>query len=194
MAVKRITLLIPGSTAKALEAHITKAREAEKAWIAAEIENGRDRKSARREAIELRPSRWPTQDVLVVRAVERRLDREDLAGPWEPLTPKEAGGMRLAGRWPGPDEGNLVAERQFGLPEALVERLRTASWRVSADWLKLLEEEDLIGRPLDGHERERRDELAAHLMSPPRIVRQALAAPFALVWRPLARSTPAVRK
>ncbi|MGK4586111.1 hypothetical protein [Kitasatospora sp. HPMI-4] len=192
MEKKRITVWVTKPIKKGLENHISKARAAEKTWIEKEVEQGRDRREARMEAARLRPERWPTQDVLVTDAVRRRLEREDLAGPagggeWEPLTKAEQARLRLAGRWPGPDTTGLVAECQFGLPVDLVERLRTASWRVSQDWLRLLEEEDLIGRPLDGYERERRDELAANLMSPPHIVRQALAAPFALFWRPLAK-------
>ncbi|MFC5888758.1 hypothetical protein [Kitasatospora aburaviensis] len=190
MEVKRITVWVTGPVARGLENHIAKARAAEKAWIAAEVMKGRDKRDVRKEALGLRPERWPVQDVLVTRAVERRLGREDLAGPWKPLTPPEETRMRLAGRWPGPDVTGLVAERQFGLPADLLKRLRTASWRVSEEWLRLLEEEDLIGRPLDGRERERRDELAAHLMPPPRIVREALAAPFALMWKPLAKANP----
>jgi hypothetical protein len=90
--------------------------------------------------------------------------------------------MRLSGRWPGPKTGGLVAERQFGLPEELVLQLRTASWRISEPWLEKLEEEGLVGVALSAEQRARRDEFAAQLLTPPQIIRSALARPFALHW------------
>lgn len=194
MAVKRITVWVTKPIKIGLENHITKARAAEQAWIAEEVKKGRDRREVRAEAMGLRPKRWPVQDVLVTNAVRRRLEREDLAGPWEPLTRAEAGRLRLAGRWPGPDMTGLVAERQFGLPAELVTQLRTASWRVSEEWLRLLEEEDLVGRPLEDWERERRDELAAHLLSPARDRPPGALGPVRAALAPPGQGRPDLRR
>jgi hypothetical protein len=90
--------------------------------------------------------------------------------------------MRLAGRWPGPKVGGLVTERQFGFPAEVVLKVRTASWRISEPWLAQLEEEGLVGVKLDAQDRARRDELAANLVTPAQIIRDALAQPFALHW------------
>jgi hypothetical protein len=180
MDKQRITVWVTGSIKSRLEAASAKTRVEERAWIDEQVSRGMDLRKARMEALRLRPHLWPGPDALAAAAIRRRLEQEDLAGPWEPLTEDEERRLQLSGRWPGPDVGGLVVERQFGLPSALLLELRTAAWRVSEPWLQLLEDEGLVNVQLNAAERERRDELAAQLMPVPRIVREALAAPFVL--------------
>lgn len=182
MEIQRITVWVTGQIKSSLDAHRDKCARAETAFVQGQIDRGVKKRVARAEAALVRAERWPTQDVLVTRAVRTYLERPHLAGPWEPLSPAEAGRMRLAGRWPGPKMGDLVTERQFGLPVEVVLQVRTASWRISEPFLKQLEEEGLLGRLLDAPERARRDDLAGNLLTPGQIIRDALAQPFAMYW------------
>jgi len=180
METQRITVWVTGPIKSTLDAYHDKCAKAQANFIKAEIANGKEKKAARAEAARVRPERWPTQDVLVTAAVCRYLQTPDLAGPWEPLTAVELGQMRLAGRWPGPQIGGLVTERQFGFPAEVVLQVRTASYRISEPWLKQLKEEGLVGVKLDAEDRARRDTLAANLVTPAQIIRRALDQPFAL--------------
>ncbi|MEY9961543.1 hypothetical protein [Streptacidiphilus sp. MAP5-52] len=189
MEIQRITVWVTGPIKSTLDAYHDNCAKAEAEFIRSKISGGAEKRAARAEAARLRPERWPTQDVLATAAVRRYLREPHLAGPWEPLSPRELGRMRLAGRWPGPKLGGLVAERQFGLPADVVLQVRTASWRISKEWLDLLEEEGLVGVKLDAEDRARRDELASNLLTPGQIIRDALGQPFALRWPGLHGST-----
>lgn len=136
------------------------------------------RRQARMEAAEARPVHWPALDVLMERALKERLQLEDLAGPWLPLTAGERTRLSLSGRWPACLSGceNGTAERAFTLDDKVVLQLRTAAWRVSEPVLKELEEKNLIGPQADLSEEARveRDRLAAKLYPSSRIAREAV--------------------
>ena len=95
MTVQRITVWVTEPVRLGLDAHRAKCRRAEREWVAQRVAHGVKPRDARAEAARLRPERWPTQDVLVTAAVRKRLEREDLAGPWAPLTEAELGRMRM---------------------------------------------------------------------------------------------------
>ncbi|MFJ4342610.1 hypothetical protein [Streptomyces sp. NPDC088915] len=112
---------------------------------------------------------------IVANAISRRLEEEDLQGPWDPLTDEEEELMMLSGRWPGHNVGDL-RQRNYELPSSLLKQLRTASWRVSQGPLADLEEEGLTYHSMDmpPEDVERRNELIEKVYAPPRIVREAL--------------------
>ncbi|MFF4647481.1 hypothetical protein [Streptomyces sp. NPDC001389] len=149
----------------------------QKATLEALENQGNTRKQARIIVARMRPVEWPSLETVVARAVEQRLDEQDLAGPWPPLTETEAEELALSGRWPGPSLGISMSQRNYKLPSDLVTRLRTAAWRVSEEPLRELNARGLVGTGLvlTEAEREKRDELAALLYPVPRIVREALA-------------------
>ncbi|MFE7665128.1 hypothetical protein [Streptomyces celluloflavus] len=138
---------------------------------------GKSRKEARIIAARMRPAEWPSLNVVVAGAVERRLDEPDLVGPWSPLTERERKEAALSGRWPGPSLGGALSQRHYAMPSELVERLRTTAWRVSQGPLYELRARGLVGAGLvlRGPERAVRAELTARLYPVPRIVREALA-------------------
>jgi hypothetical protein len=131
---------------------------------------------ARLEARRRRSELWPTLDEYVEQAVRQRLAEEDLAGPWEPLTPEEEEAATLSGRGIGKNYPGFLITRAYDLPPSLVRELRTAAIRVSEGPLEELEAEGLLYNSLDYTEEERvkRDELVEKVFSAPRIVRQAL--------------------
>jgi hypothetical protein len=140
------------------------------------MERGVPRVEAQRRARLRRPRRWPTLDDIVARAVERRLDEDDLRGPWRPLSPEEQLRASLPGRQPGKNYPGFLKYRAYELPAELVLRLRTAAIRVSEEPLTEMEELGLTYNQLDmtPEEREKREELVEKVHSVPRIVRQAL--------------------
>jgi hypothetical protein len=84
---------VTGPIRSALDAHHDKCRKAEQEFITRRVAEQRTpsmkkaqvdrlRRAARVEAARLRPERWLTQDVVIARAVERRLQEADLVGPW----------------------------------------------------------------------------------------------------------------
>ncbi|MCQ8194654.1 hypothetical protein [Streptomyces rugosispiralis] len=136
------------------------------------------RRQARMEAAEMRPTRWPSLDVLLERALEERLQLPDTAGPWLPLSASERTRLSLSGRWPaclsGCERG--TAERAFTLDEDLVLALRTAAWRISEPVLAELEAKNLVGpqRDMSEEARAERERLAAKLYPSSRIAREAI--------------------
>lgn len=134
------------------------------------------RATARLEARRRRPELWPTLDEYVERAVRQRLAEDDLAGPWEPLTPAEEEAATLSGRGIGKNYPGYLITRAYDLPPLLVRALRTAAIRVSEGPLAELEELGLLYNSLDYtmEEQEQRTELVEKVFSAPRIVRQAL--------------------
>jgi hypothetical protein len=174
----KITVWITADQAE----HLSQVSKQQRREQAAEVKKfqarGMDAKEARVAVMRMRADHWPSLSSIVAAAVERRLDDWDLVGPWEPLTEDERDQLALAGRWPGSRDNNpKLRERNYALPSPLVERLRTASWRVSQPHLEALYERHLVGRGLllsQDEEAERR-ELIAKLHSTGRIVRQALA-------------------
>ncbi|MCX4885989.1 hypothetical protein [Streptomyces sp. NBC_00847] len=196
MPRKRITLQLSVQQAGRLRLLIKRHREAETQFFKSLVEEratelaepmdtpqweravARLRRQARMEAAEVRPVRWPALDVLMERALKERLQAEDLAGPWMPLTAGERTRLSLSGRWPAClsrcEHG--TAERAFTLDDKVVLQLRTAAWRVSEPVLKELEEKNLIGPHADLSEEARveRDRLAAKLYPSSRIAREAV--------------------
>ena len=142
------------------------------------IRSGLTSNEARIRIIRMRPEHWPALEVVVASSLRRRLADEDLAGPWDPLTPEELDRLMLSGRWPGASDGITLVQRNYELPADLVLQLRTASWRVSEKALAELYERGLVGsgKKLTEEQRRRRDELARQLYPPARIIRQALTA------------------
>jgi hypothetical protein len=112
----------------------------------------------------------------VERAVRQRLTEEDLAGPWEPLTPAEEQAATLSGRRIGKNYPGHLITRAYDLPLSLIRDLRTAAIRVSEEPLAELEELGLLYNSLDYdmEEQEQRAKLVEKVFSAPRIVRQAL--------------------
>ncbi|MFI9366071.1 hypothetical protein ACIG5E_34225 [Kitasatospora sp. NPDC053057] len=148
---------------------------AEKIAYREELEReGMSRLEARLEVARVQADWWPPVESLVAASVRRRLEEDDLAGPWAPLREEEELEMELSGRWPGPRVGGL-RQRNYALPSDLVAQLRTASWRVSEGPFREL---DRLGIRLavDTPEElwEVREDLVARLYSPARIVREAL--------------------
>lgn len=176
METTGLTVWITASQA----AHFTmldrRRRLEEKATLDRLVAEGIPKMEARMTVARMRPGTWPSIQVRVAVSVRRRLAEPDLAGPWEPLTEAERERMALAGRWPGPQPGGGLAQRNYDMPSELVTALRTASFRVSAGPLDELERLGLVGSGLvlTAPERARRDELAQLIHSPGRIVRQAL--------------------
>ncbi|AWI32732.1 hypothetical protein [Streptomyces tirandamycinicus] len=140
------------------------------------VARGMPRPDAQLEARRLRPERWPTLDTIVARAIEQRLEEDDLAGPWRPLTPAEEEGATLMGRGPGKNYPGFLKYRAYELPSDLVKRLRTASIRVSEGPLDKLDALGLTYNRLDlsPEEKDQREELIEKVYSVPRIARQAL--------------------
>ncbi|MFI9052431.1 hypothetical protein [Streptomyces sp. NPDC053427] len=134
------------------------------------------RAQARLEARRRRPELWPTLDEYVEQAMRKRLAEEDLAGPWEPLTPAEEEVATLSGRGFGKHYPGYLITRAYDLPPSLVRQLRTAAIRVSEKPLTELEELGLLYHSLHYtmEEQQQRDELVGKVISAPRIVRQAL--------------------
>jgi hypothetical protein len=196
MPRKRITLQLSVQQAGRLRLLIKRHREAETQFFKSLVEErtadlaepvdtpqgeravARLRRQARMEAAEVRPVRWPALDVLMERALKERLQLEDLAGPWMPLTAGERTRLSLSGRWPACLSGceHGTAERAFTLDDKVVLQLRTAAWRVSEPVLKELEEKNLIGPQPDQSEEALvyRDRLAAKLYPSSRIAREAV--------------------
>ncbi|KIF04728.1 hypothetical protein PL81_16935 [Streptomyces sp. RSD-27] len=119
---------------------------------------------------------WPTLNLIVQSAIERRLAENDLAGPWASLTQDEEELATLSGRGVGRHYPGSLVSRSYELPYLLVKELRTASIRVSEEPLAKLEELGLTYQSLDytAEEQEQRDELIAAVYSVPRIIRQGL--------------------
>ncbi|WP_431776286.1 hypothetical protein [Streptomyces cucumeris] len=196
MAKKRITLQLSVQQAGRLRLLIKHHREAETMFTRRLVEQraaaltepvesvewrravARLRRQARMEAAEVRPTRWPSLDVLLERALEERLQLPDTAGPWLPLSASERTRLSLSGRWPaclsGCERG--TAERAFTLDEDLVLALRTAAWRISEPVLAELEAKNLVGpqRDMSEEARAERERLAAQLYPSSRIAREAI--------------------
>ncbi|WP_138907323.1 hypothetical protein [Streptomyces chryseus] len=172
-----VTVMVYAYQAGRLDLLKKKQAAEERATLAELKRRGKKQKEARIIVARMRPVEWPSLDTVVAGAVERRLAEADLAGPWRPLSVREAEELALSGRWPGPSLGVSMRQRNYKLPAELVNRLRTAAWRVSEEPMRELRERGLIGsgRVLDDAERELRDQLAARLYPVPRIVREALA-------------------
>jgi hypothetical protein len=178
METEKVTVWITAAQAGRLALLDKRRRLEEAATVRQLVGQGMDRRAARLEVARMRPETWPALAVVVADVVRRRLAEADLAGPWAPLTEAELDGMTLAGRWPGPSGGIRLQQRNYSLPADLVLQLRTASWRVSEQPLRMLQERGLVGAGLrlSGEELRERDELAARLYPPARIVREALEA------------------
>ncbi|MEU9796936.1 hypothetical protein AB0E27_41435 [Streptomyces sparsogenes] len=196
MTKKRITLQLSVQQAGRLRLLIKGHREAETRFVGSLVEEraatlteppdsaaweravARLRRQARIEAAVVRPTLWPSLDVLMERALGERLQLPDTAGPWLPLSRSEQTRLSLSGRWPaclsGCERG--TAERAFTLDGDLVLQLRTAAWRISEPVLKELEEKNLIGpqRDLSEEARAERERLAAQLYPSSRIAREAV--------------------
>lgn len=196
MSKKRITLQLSVQQAGRLRLLIKHHREAETMFTRSLVEQraaaltepvesvewrravARLRRQARMEAAEMRPTRWPSLDVLLERALEERLQLPDTAGPWLPLSASERTRLSLSGRWPaclsGCERG--TAERAFTLDEDLVLALRTAAWRISEPVLAELEAKNLVGpqRDMSEEARAERERLAAKLYPSSRIAREAI--------------------
>ncbi|MFI9332943.1 hypothetical protein ACIGZJ_36085 [Kitasatospora sp. NPDC052868] len=136
---------------------------------------GLTQREARLEMARVRAEWWPPLEEVVAAALDLRLAEPDLAGPWPELTEEEELGMALSGRWPGPALPARLCQRNYLVPTDLVRRLRTASWRVSAEPLALLGDGGLVRvSHLPGNLQAERERLADLVHSPGRIVRQAL--------------------
>ncbi len=124
----------------------------------------------------MRSESWPTLSDIVARAIRQRLEEEDLAGPWAPLTQEEREVASLSGRGFGRNYPGVLVSRTYELPISLVEELRTASIRVSEEPLAKLDELGLTYNSLDYtvEEQEERDQLIELVFSAPRVVRQGL--------------------
>jgi hypothetical protein len=177
MDKKGFTVSISALQADTLRRISRHHRKEEREFVEQLVREGKDVSAARSEGARVRPVRWPSLAVLVERALERRLAEEDLAGPWPELTAEEAGRLAQSGRWPGPDSGAVLVERNYPLPEPLVVAVRTAAWRVSEEPLRQLAEEGLAGDGVvvSGRRLERREELVERIFSPSRITREALS-------------------
>lgn len=140
------------------------------------IRSGLTSNEARIQIIHMRPEHWPALEDIVASSLRRRLADEDLAREWDPLTRDELDRLMLCGRWPGPNNGIRLAQRNYDFPADLVLQLRTAAWRMSERALAELHERRLVGsgKKLTEEQRRVRDELALQLYPPARIVRQAL--------------------
>ncbi|WP_167163160.1 hypothetical protein [Streptomyces sp. MBT27] len=174
-ATEHYTVWIRVQHAARLKALGKKNRIAESLHVEQLVDEGLPSVEARLAARRIRMEVWPPAQVVVARALKRRLDEEDLRGPWRPLTQEEADRMTLSGRWPGHNPGSLI-QRHFTLPADLLTRLRTAAWRVSEEPLSELERLDLwhFSEDMSPEDRELRHEFIAQVYAPPRIVRQAL--------------------
>ncbi|MFD8146096.1 hypothetical protein [Streptomyces sp. NPDC059708] len=170
-----VTVWIHANQAARFDLLKKRQRQEERATIAALKKEGMATRDARITVAEMRAVEWPSLSTIVAAAVDARLSRPDLAGPWRPLSTRERQRLALSGRWPGPDIGRL-RQRHYELPSPLVERLRTTAWRTSEDALEELERRGLVGAglALDKGQRETRNRLAACLYPVPRIVREAL--------------------
>lgn len=173
---EKLTIAIDVRHAARLTAIKKKHRRAAAEYADKLIARGVPRVEAQLRARLRRPRRWPTLDDIVARAVERRLDEEDLRGPWHPLSPEEQVLASLPGRQPGKNYPGFLKYRAYELPAELVLRLRTAAIRVSEEPLAEMEERGLTYNQLDMtlEDREKREELVERVYSVPRIVRQAL--------------------
>jgi len=138
---------------------------------------GYARRQARIIVARMRPTEWPSLEMVVATAIERRLAEPDLAGPWRPLTQAEEEELALSGRWPGPSQGLPMSQRNYKLPSGLVTQLRRAAWRVSEAPMRELYKRGLVGAGLSltDVQKQLRDDLAARLYPVPRVVREALA-------------------
>jgi len=171
-----MTVWVGLTTARLLQKMSEDHRKAEKSHVKGLEEKSMERRAARIEGAALRAERWPTIETVVADCIRARLAEPDLCGPWHALTNTEAARLALSGRWPGPMVPGVLTERNYSLPTTLAVGLRTASWRVSEQALDLLERRGLVGAGpgLSGARLAERNELAAILHSPGRIVRQAL--------------------
>lgn len=178
METEKVTVWITAAQAGRLALLDKRRRLEEAATVRQLVGRGMDRRAARLEVARMRPENWPALGVVVGEAVRRRLAEGDLVGPWAPLTEEELEGMTLAGRWPGPSGGIRLQQRNYAFPVDLLLQLRTASWRVSEQPLRTLQERGLVGvgLQLSADQLRERDELAKRLYPLARIVREALEA------------------
>src|SRR4051812_14692382 len=123
-----VTVMIYARHAARFDHLKRRQRLEEKATLERLEEEGNDRRTARKILAGMRAQEWPPIETYVAAAVDARLGETDLAGPWRPLDADELGELALSGRWPGPAIGGLV-QRNYSLPESLVNRLRMTAWR-----------------------------------------------------------------
>ncbi|MCX5199704.1 hypothetical protein OOK31_38505 [Streptomyces sp. NBC_00249] len=171
-----VTAWIYASHAARFELLKKRYREEERATVTALVREGKKMRQARIIVAGMRAVEWPSLATIVAAAVDVRLSAPDLAGPWRPLSDPERDRLALSGRWPGPATDATLVQRNYALPSPLVERLRTAAWRVSEEPLSELEGLGLVGSGLRLSEDqvETRNRLAARLYPVPRIIREAL--------------------
>ncbi|MBU3865556.1 hypothetical protein KN815_16160, partial [Streptomyces sp. 4503] len=150
-----VTVMIYAYQAGRLDLLKKRQRMEEAATIRALEREGKTRREARIIVARMRPEEWPSLETVVAQAVEQRLAEPDLAGPWRPLTEVEEEELALSGRWPGPNLGVSLSQRNYKLPSELVKRLRTTAWRVSEEPLRELRERGLVGAGLVLGESER---------------------------------------
>ncbi|WP_346241276.1 hypothetical protein [Streptomyces malaysiensis] len=176
MEKEGMTVWITAPQASVLAALDKRRRLEEQETKAELIRAGLSSKEARIRIINMRPETWPPLEDIVASSLRRRLADEDLAREWDPLTPDELDRLKLSGRWPGPNNGIRLVQRNYDFPAALARQLRTAAWRMSERALAELHERGLVGsgKKLTEEQRRVRDELALQLYPPARIVRQAL--------------------
>ncbi len=171
-----MTVWITAAQASALRLLDKRRRLEEQETKAQLIRSGLTPNEARIRIINMRPETWPPLEDIVASSLRRRLGDEDLAREWDPLTPDELDRLKLSGRWPGPNTGVRLSQRNYDFPADLALQLRTTAWRMSERALAELHEQGLVGsgKRLTEEQRRLRDELALQLYPPARIVRQAL--------------------
>ncbi|MEW2302111.1 hypothetical protein AB0958_19395 [Streptomyces sp. NPDC006655] len=179
-ATKRVTIHMSPDLALRISSTARSYREAEKTWRRLSLESATtsaQKKSIRIEAELRRPTEWPTEDHLAEACLRGRMAQPDLARDWEPLTEEERVALTLPGMWPGSERPGEDFSAAFActLDYDLVWQARTAAWRISEPWIKVILAEGLGNlRGLSPEQRERRQALGAHVITFGAIVRQGI--------------------